>query len=300
MRKAQDWRFLMYSSYVLVTPVRDEAEYITGMIESVAMQDVPPKQWVIVDDGSTDGTPAIITELARKISFITLVQLPPRAERKPGGESALPVALNAIDQPFAFLARYDADLLFPPDYNRNILEEFAKDPELGIAGGGLYIETPHGLELERQPEYHVRGALKMYRRACFEQIGGLATGIGWDTIDEVSAWSKGWRTRSFTQYRVIHRRPTGGAICKSRVLWERGRAEYFTWSSPLFVLGKSGKLVLRDGAGWAAFSFLGGFVSSHLKGENRMQDRLFVRTRRRQQRNRILSALGFGSLWARR
>jgi len=279
--------------YALVTPVRDEGKYIGAMIESMLKQSVLPKKWIIVDDGSTDKTSEIVDSYAQGNSFLELVRLPAREHRAPGGESAITHAWNLVNLPeYDFVARFDADLAFEPDYIARILEEFRADPALGIAGGGLYIEKNDGLELEKVPEYHVRGALKMYRRECFEQIGGITTRIGWDTIDEVYAWAHGWKTRSFFSYRVIHRRPTGEGIRASRIYWQRGKAEYYTWSDPIFVLGKSVKIAFEHFSILKAACFVGGFLSCYSVREDRLQDPVFAKTRRAQQMRRMSSMVG--------
>jgi len=278
--------------YVLIMPVRDEEKYIGAMIESVLAQKVHPAKWIIVDDGSRDKTTKIIESYVRRVDFLETVRLPTREHRKPGGEGAISHALNRLNLvEYDFLARFDADLVFEPDYITRILEEFDRDPKLGIAGGGLYITEGTQYELEKVPEYHVRGALKMYRRECFEQIGGLTTEIGWDTIDEVYAWMKGWKTRSFFHHRVIHLRPTGKGVRSAHIYWERGKAEYYTWSHPVFVLGKTGKLAAEKFSLLKPLAFLAGFFSCYLRRESRIQDPAFVKTRRRQQRNRIVSLI---------
>jgi glycosyltransferase involved in cell wall biosynthesis len=278
--------------FALITPVRDEEKYIGAMIDSIVAQEVRPAKWIIVDDGSRDGTPGIVAHYVRQFSFIELVQLPVSHGRMPGGEGAVCQALRRLNlSEFEFVARFDADLVFERDYIVRILHEFRRDPKLGIAGGCLCIERNGGLELERHPDYHVRGALKMYRRECFEQIGGLTTGMGWDTIDEVYAWTKGWRTRSFFEYRVIHRRPTGEGLNASLVYWERGKADYYTWSHPVFVLAKTIRLVRQTHSLTKPACFLAGFVGSYARADQRLQDPAFTRTRRRQQMQRIYSVL---------
>lgn len=279
-------------TYSLVTPVRDEEAFIGPMIESILLQNPLPTQWVIVDDGSRDRTPEIVLAYARSNRFIDYVQLGPRESRQPGGEGAIPAALARLRlDTVTFLARFDADLLFPPRYISNLFSEFDRDPRLGIAGGGLYVEKSGRLVLEKQPEYHVRGALKMYRRECFTDIGGLVTHIGWDTIDEVAAWTKGWKTRSFEQYRVIHRRPTGLGVNKHRAFFERGKADYFSWSSPTFAVAKAAKIAVRDCDPTAAGSYFAGFSACYLSREKRLDDRSFVKVRRKQQRQRLLAKL---------
>jgi poly-beta-1,6-N-acetyl-D-glucosamine synthase len=266
----------------LITPLRDEEDYVEAMIVSIVKQQIRPAKWLIVDDGSTDKTPAIVRAYCQQFEFIELLELPARSERNAGGEGAIAYALQRLDlSQYDYLARFDADLLFEDNYFARILDEFSKDPKLGIAGGGLYIDRNNKLVLERAPEYHVRGAVKMYRCECFEQLCGLGTDIGWDTIDEVYAWSRGWRTRSFFDIQVIHRRPTGESLHASRIYRERGRAEYLTWSHPAFVLLKSVKIAMRSPAN--ARYFLGGFVDSYRMRQLRLVDPQFKRTRRNQQ-----------------
>jgi poly-beta-1,6-N-acetyl-D-glucosamine synthase len=270
----------------LITPLKDEEQFIDAMIQSIVGQGVRPQKWLIIDDGSTDNTAAIVRSYCETYDFIELLQLPARSARLAGGEGAVPAGLKALDwRQFDYLARFDADLKFESDYFEQLLVEFARDPRLGIAGGELYVEHEGRFVRERAPEYHVRGALKMYRRECFEQLGGLDEGIGWDTIDEVSAWTKGWRTRSFSGIKVIHRRPTGAGMGSHRIYRERGRAEYRTWSHPAFVILKSLKIAGNNFTN--ARCFVGGFVNCYRQREPRLQDADFKRTRRKQQMARM-------------
>ena len=276
---------------VLFTPVRDEEQYIGAMMQSILAQTIRPARWIIVDDGSIDSTCEIIARYQQGHDFIELLRLPRRDRRRPGGEGAIDCALHGLClEDFDFLARFDADLCFESNYIAGILGEFEKDPSLGIAGGGLFVEKDGTLQPEKAPAYHVRGALKMYRRECFEQIGRLATCMGWDTIDEVSAWTKGWATKSFFQYRVIHRRPTGEGLPTRRIYWKRGEGEYFTWSDPLFVMAKAFKIA-RDSRGVTApLSFLAGFAACYFSRPGRLRHAVFVVARRKQQRARMATA----------
>lgn len=285
----------LHERYALITPVRDEEAYIGDMMASIVAQTILPSHWVIVDDGSVDKTAQIVSDFASHFTFITLVKLPLRHQRLAGGEGAVPNALKGINlSDFYFLARFDADLIFPPDYIECILREFHRNPKLGIAGGELYVEKKGILAPERNPLVHVRGALKMYRSQCLSDIGGLTSQIGWDTIDEVYAWSKSWTTRSFPEYKVIHRRPTGDGIAGTRVYRERGRAEYLTWSHPLFVLAKSFKILFRERSIARPICYLAGFIFSYICRESRLQDLTFAITRRQEQRHRLIALMAFG------
>lgn len=285
----------LHQRYALITPVRDEEAYIGDMIASMVAQTVLPSLWVIVDDGSVDKTAQIVSDFAGRFTFIKLVKLPSRNQRLAGGEGAVPNALKGINlSNFGFLARFDADLIFPPDYIECILGEFRRNPKLGIAGGELYVEKEGVLAPERNPLVHVRGALKMYRSQCLRDIGGLTSQIGWDTIDEVYAWTKSWTTRSFPEYKVIHRRPTGNGIAGTRVYRERGRAEYLTWSHPLFVLAKSFKILFRERSIARPICYLAGFILSYIRRESRLQDLTFAITRRKEQKHRLTALMAFG------
>jgi poly-beta-1,6-N-acetyl-D-glucosamine synthase len=278
--------------YALVTAVRDEEKYMSAMIDSILAQQVLPAKWIVVDDGSSDNTANIVMSYAHRHNFLEVVQLPARDKRLPGGEAAVRHALGRLNvSDFDFVARFDADLVFEPDYIARIFSEFDRDPTLGIAGGGLYVETNHGSRLETVPTYHVRGALKMYRRQCFQEIGSLSSRIGWDTIDEVSAWTKGWKTKSFFEYRVKHCRPTGEGVRFAHVYWARGKAEYYSWSHPLFVLAKTLKTGIDNFSVLKPLSFFAGFVYCYLNKETRLQDLMFVRVRRNQQLERMRSSM---------
>ncbi|WP_446744384.1 glycosyltransferase [Silvibacterium acidisoli] len=273
----------------LVTPLKDEEKFIRGMIESILDQQIRPEVWVIVDDGSTDNTPDIVQDYCGRFPFIELLRLPARSERKPGGEGAIVVALAKINPAdFDYIARFDADLLFEPDYFARILQEFDRDPALGIAGGCLYVEKNGRRIAEKAPEYHVRGAVKMYRRACFAELGGLGTEIGWDTTDEVWAWTSGWKTRSFADISVIHRRPTGVGIRAARIYRERGRAEYLTWSHPVFIVLKVLKIAIQNPLN--AWSFALGVSTAYIRKDPRPTSAAFRHARRSQQLSRLLSA----------
>jgi glycosyltransferase involved in cell wall biosynthesis len=276
-------------TYVLVSPVHNEEKFIGRMIESIASQTVLPGHWIIVDDGSTDSTAEIVKAYAKRYEFIELIRLSKRTNRKPGGESVVQQVLKVVqDYPYDFLARFDADLEFCSDYIEKILGEFSDDKNLGIAGGGLYVEKNGRLVLEKVPYYHVRGGLKMYRRKCLEQIGTLYPCMGWDTIDEVFAWKYSWKTRSFFENRVIHKRPTGEGLSAGEISWQRGRGEYYTWSHPLFVLLKAARVAITGPI--RALHFLGGFLECYRKHEERLRDSDFKRIRRKQQLRRLMSA----------
>ena len=174
--------------YVIITPARDEEQHIEATIESVIGQTLRPAEWVIVDDGSTDRTSEILDQYAAQFPWIRLVHRPNRGFRKSGGgvveafyEGYDSLQCDAWD----FIVKLDGDLSFSPDYFQRCFEHFREQPRLGIGGGDIYHDLDGELRLEANPKFHIRGATKIYRRPCWEDIGGLWPGPGWDTIDEV-------------------------------------------------------------------------------------------------------------------
>jgi biofilm PGA synthesis N-glycosyltransferase PgaC len=146
----------------------------------------------------SDATALIVDEAARRYPWIEAHHLPAGRPRAPGGESVIMRFLPADTWSRTdFILRLDADISFAPNFVELLLEEFARDPRLGI-GSCVLMEMHRGRWHEvHGPSFHTRGAVKMYSRACFAAIGGLYGGLGWDTLDEVRAMMKGFITRSF-------------------------------------------------------------------------------------------------------
>ncbi len=168
-----------------------------------------------MDHGSTDDTVKIVQSYAEKYPWIELHPFAGKvARQRQGGAPALHYGLGiagdiSIHDLVVFL---DTDVSFEVDFFERIIEQFNNDPTLGIAGGGAYSPTVHGLKLERVPGDHVRGACKFYRATVLKQVGGIIPRRGWDTIDELKAEMLGWKVRSFPEIRFIHHRRTGSTL----------------------------------------------------------------------------------------
>jgi glycosyltransferase involved in cell wall biosynthesis len=283
--------------YVIVSPVRDEAGLVEQTIASVVRQTIPPVAWVLVDDGSTDGTDEIVHRAARECSWITALRRPNRGFRASGagvvaallgGLAVLPVA------DWAFLVKLDGDLVLPPDYFERCLEEFQRDPRLGIGGGTVYHLAMGHEVIESNPRFHVRGATKIYRRACWDAIGGIVQAPGWDTIDEVRAQMLGWSTRTFQDIRALHLRPTGGADGAWATATKYGRANYVTGYHPLFMALKVLKRLTYRPYGVVSLGLLWGYASGYFRRIPRGADPALMRFVRRQQLRRLF---GQPTIW---
>jgi len=279
--------------YVVITPVRNEADYVGATIEAMVHQTVLPSQWVVVDDGSTDGTPAILAAAAERYSWITVVRRGDRGFRKSGGG-----VVEAFDEGRAavrtddweFLVKLDGDLTFEPDYFERCFRHFAADPALGIAGGVVHNREGGAWKIDSpgDPAFHVRGATKIYRRECWRAIAPLEARPGWDTIDEVRANMHGWTRRSLPDVSLFQQRPTGSVDGSWRNWVKNGVANYVTGYHPLFMLGKCVKRIWGNPPLVPAVALWWGFCSGYIKRMPRMDDRDAIRYLRRQQVRRLL------------
>jgi glycosyltransferase involved in cell wall biosynthesis len=272
-------------TYLLVSPVKDEANYIARTIQSVMQQTVRPAAWVIVDDGSRDRTKEIAEECLKEYPWVTIVSLPTAAKRQPG--SGIIRAFNAgydlvKDQCFDFIVKFDCDIEISRDYFERLIEEFERDEALGIASG-IYLEERCGTWVPvKMPDYHAAGQTKMVRYACFEEIGGFVTSRGWDTVDEIRAQVKGWTTRHFKSVQFLHLKKEGSGIGFSRTNIMHGEIFYCTGGSKVFLLFKFlHRLMFGRPAVLGGFLMLWGFIRSWASGKpklvNRSEEQLYQR-----------------------
>jgi poly-beta-1,6-N-acetyl-D-glucosamine synthase len=277
-------------SYVVISPVRDEEAYIRFTIESMLAQTVRPAEWIIVNDGSTDSTGSIIDEYAAQHSWIRPIHRGNRGFRKAGGGVVEAFndgyrTLNTED--WKFIVKMDGDLTFEPDYFERCLENFDRDSRLGIGGGVIcYIENG-AKRFEFCPEFHVRGATKIYRRECWEAIGGFWPAPGWDTMDEVKANMLGWGTRSFPDLHLRHHRYTGTADGIWAGMVKNGRANYVCGYHPLFMIVKCFLRLPKRPYLIGSIGLLYGFLSGYVKHIPQVNDIETIGFLRRQQLGRL-------------
>jgi biofilm PGA synthesis N-glycosyltransferase PgaC len=280
----------MARQYAIVSPVRDEERHIEKTIRSVIGQTVKPAQWVIVDDGSTDRTAAIVERYLPKHPWITLVRRENRGYRKLGGGvvDAFYDGYAQVRAPWDFMVKLDGDLSFGPRYFEELLKRFARDSRLGIASGQPAVPFGNRLVWERTNPAHVRGPAKMYRKECFEQIGGLVPGLGWDVIDEVAAQMRGWTTRSFRELRILHHRPTSSSHGSwLRGKFREGRTTYITGYHPLFAVARGLRQLHERPYVLGGLALVAGYVASALRRVPRYEHAEFRAYLRKQQMRRL-------------
>lgn len=281
------------ATYVIVTPIRDEAPYIGRTIASVLSQTTLPSRWIVVDDGSTDGTSEILDHAALRTEWITVVHRRNRGYRAAGSGvvDAFYAGYAAVDHDdWDFIVKLDGDLSFDADYFEKSFTMFEADAKLGIGGGTVCRLESGQLTVDSvgDPPFHVRGATKIYRRACWQHIAPLATAPGWDTIDEVKANLCGWRTRTFADLKLIQHKPTGAAEGNWRNWFKNGRANYVTGYHPVFMLAKCVKRARHKPLMLESMALIAGFCSGYLKRLPRGASDDAIRYLRKQQIRRLL------------
>jgi glycosyltransferase involved in cell wall biosynthesis len=232
---------LLLPAYVLVTPARNEARFIELTIQSVVAQTVRPLRWVIVSDGSTDGTDEIVLRYAAQHDWIELVRMPERIERHFAGKvNAINAGLAQVKHlTYEVFGSLDADISFDRDYFAFLLEKLAADPSLGLVGTPYRNTASEVYDFRFVSTDHVSGACQVFRRTCFEAIGGYQpVKVGTiDTIAGLAARMHGWKTRTFTEKISLHHRMGGTAEASSlRARFVVGTKDYALGNHPLWQL----------------------------------------------------------------
>lgn len=256
-------------NYYIIIPAYNEEKFIAQTLQSLVEQTVLPKKIVIVNDNSTDKTEEIILAFAKKYPFIHLVNKKSNAVHLPGSKviNAFNEGLKHIDENYDFIAKLDADLIFPKNYFEKIISHFQTDKKIGMAGGFCYIEKNNEWILENLTDKdHIRGALKTYRKETFKQIGGLKPQMGWDTVDELLCRYYGWKIKTDESLHVKHLKPTGASYDKT-ARYKQGEAFYTLGYGFFITIIASLKLASKKGKPLLFLDYLKGF--SKAKQENK-------------------------------
>ncbi|MGE5294766.1 MAG: glycosyltransferase [Solirubrobacterales bacterium] len=282
--------------FVIITPAYNEETHLEVTIPSVTSQTQVPLRWIIVDDGSTDHTQEKISQVSQTFPWVVYH----RRRREPGqayfasNVYAIMEGVGLVkDLEYDFLAILDADITLPRDYYEQIFSRFKALPDLGVASG-IYENLVNGsLQKVLSDRRTTPKAIQVFRRACFEQIGGylpLKHG-GEDTCSCVMARMKGWKSWSFPDIKVVHRRPTGVGNAKSvlRARFVQGRADYGVSTHPLFMVVKSLKrCVLESPRILSGLLRLAGYTYGFIKRDPREMPPDVARYARREQVQRVV------------
>lgn len=213
----------------IVIPAHNEEDFIEQTLYSLLTQSYLAKQIVVVDDGSTDRTAQIVSKIAKSHNSVSLVSKSNNdTGHIPGAKvvAAFYAGLAQLDKKYDLICKFDADLIFPSDYLEELVNTFRENPKCGMAGGFCYIQKKDQWVLENLTgKDHIRGALKAYRKDLFESMGGIATTMGWDTVDEIKAQYLGWEIITLPHLKVKHLKPTGLTYHK-KSKYKQGQAFY--------------------------------------------------------------------------
>lgn len=234
-------RIMLKNKYCLITPAKNEEKYISKTIQSIICQTVLPQEWIIVNDGSTDGTEAVIKEYTHQHDFIKVVNLPKYQWRNFASKvHAFNAGLQQIeDKSYGFIGNLDADIAFEANYYQCILEKFYQNKKLGLAGGIRYDSLNGKYRKIKSASNSIPGGFQLFRRQCFEEIGGflpLPMG-GEDAVAETMVRMFGWESKSFRELKVCHLRTTGyGTGNALKVKFRYGKMNYLIGYHPLFEI----------------------------------------------------------------
>jgi hypothetical protein len=277
----------MNRDYVIISPVRDEAEFARRTLDSVTRQTLPPALWIIVDDGSTDGTSEILAEYAARFGYIRVHQRRNRGARSvgPGVIEAFKEGLQQVPDlsRFAYVCKLDLDLDLPERYFDILVQRMEGEPRLGTCSGKAYFPAPSNTRKSWDGELISEdcgdemsvGMTKFYRVSCFQQIGGFVQQVMWDGIDCHRCRMLGWIACSWDEpeLRFIHLRPMGSS--QSGIITGRRRhgfGQYFMGTSLVYMAASAAFRMTKPPYVVGGAAMLFGYLDSMRKGAQRFED----------------------------
>ncbi len=232
----------MDDSYLIISPCRNEAEFMFSTLDSVVSQSVRPAKWIIVDDGSTDATGDILREYASQYDFIEVVTKPDRGHRAvgPGVIEAFNLGLESTNlDDYEFLCKLDLDVDLPHRYFEILIQKMHKTPRIGTCSGKPYSRQGKWLLSEKRGDEMSVGMTKFYRVSCYKQIGGFVPEVMWDAIDCHRCRQLGWIACSWDipELRFVHLRAMGSSQDNIYVGKQRhGYGQYFMGTGLIYML----------------------------------------------------------------
>ena len=273
--------------YILVTPCKNEQENLRALIDSVRLQSLKPRLWVIVDDGSTDNSPKIIVEASKKYSWIKSIRLGESSRDinfrysfvcVQGFDEALRLSKN-LRINYNYVALLDADIKLESSYFEKLIEKMIDNPKLGVISGGIYYEKKAGKDIEEEKTFvyekmysnRPMGAARLWRKQAFIQSGGYMNTCSPDSVSNIKVQNRGWDIRQFPEIRVIQTRETSSAEGLWKGYKAKGEAGHYIGTSPSLALIKSLKFLFKPPF-YISLAYLSGYMHSWIKGKLRIND----------------------------
>ena len=281
--------------YLLISPCRDEAEFMRQTLDSVCAQSVRPAKWVIVDDGSTDETPRILEEYANRHDWIKIVTRRDRGRRSvgPGVIDAFYAGYETINaDDYDYLCKLDLDLRLPPRYFEILISRMTVNPRIGTCSGKAYIEDHGHLVNEGHGDETSLGMTKFYRVSSFKEIGGFVREVMWDGIDCHCCRMKGWIACSWDEpaLRFVHLRPEGSSqqsVYTGRM--RHGFGQYFMGTGFVFIAASTVYRMAEKPYVLGSLAMLWGWIKSALQRKPRYRDAEFRRFLHRYQMRALVA-----------
>jgi glycosyltransferase involved in cell wall biosynthesis len=278
-------------AYVVISPGRNEAAYMRRTLDSMVAQTETPLRWIIVDDGSTDESPEILAEYAARHDWIEVVRKPDRGHRAvgPGVVEAFYFGLDRVtSEDYSYLCKLDLDLDLPPGYFAGLIDRMEADPRIGTCSGKPYFRTAAGrLASEKIGDEMSAGMTKLWRRRCFDAIGGLVREVMWDAIDCHKARQMGWKAVSWDdpELRFEHLRPMGSSQQSIYTGRRRhGFGQYYMGSDPIYFAATAIRKMAHPPYVLGGLATLQGYFGAWLRGVKQHDDpalRRFIRAYQR-------------------
>jgi poly-beta-1,6-N-acetyl-D-glucosamine synthase len=276
--------------YYIITPAKNEEKYIALTLESMVHQTLKPIEWIIVDDGSTDNTRAIVEKYQQENSWIKIISLDTRQEKKLYGSKVIRAfnhGYNLIKgNSFDFIVKLDADLTLPHNYFEEIAHSFAANKKNGICGGYL-IEKEKDYERKIAGQTYVQGPIKAVRAECFKDIGGFVEANGWDGLDQLKALYLGWEVVNLP-LKVIHHRIQTTEYRSLKFFENNGIAHYRTGNDIFLTLIRTLVSIIKKPYILASISYFTGYVKAALAREPKLVDKELAKFIRNYHYKRLL------------
>ena len=282
-------------NYYIIIPAYNEEKFIALTLQSIISQTFLPKKVVVVNDNSTDKTAKIVEEFVFKNPIFCLVNKTSETIHLPGSKviQAFQKGLESLDNDYDFVVKLDADLILPENYFETIIKHFKSDKQIGMVGGFCYVEKNGEWILENLTDKeHIRGALKAYRKDCFEQIGGLKPEMGWDTVDELLCKFYDWKVKTDSSLKVKHLKPTGANYNKS-ARYKQGEAFYSLGYGFWITAIASAKLAVLKREPFLFIDYMKGFWKAKISNKLLLVNDEQAEFIRKYRISKMISKIGF-------